>query len=107
MAQVTLDIGGNSYTVACRDGEEGHLLSIAAIVDTKAIEAKAAVGSVSEVRQLLLASLLLADELEDTKSGNLPSPSPSTDAVSPEILDDIATRLESLASRLENQDQNA
>ncbi|MEQ1547950.1 MAG: cell division protein ZapA [Chakrabartia sp.] len=107
MAQVTLDIGGNSYTVACRDGEEDHVRAIAAIVNTKAIEAKAAVGSVSEVRQLLLASLLLADELEDTKSGNLPVQEPVEAGDTAELLEEIATRLESLASTLENAGQHA
>jgi cell division protein ZapA len=103
MAQVTLNIGGNRYDLACRDGEEAHLEEIAAIVDKKAAEARSAVGSAGEVRQLLLASLLLADELDELRNRNgAPAPAPATSA-DDALLADIATRLESLATRLENR----
>lgn len=109
MAQVELKIGGNAYTVACRDGEEGHLTSIASLVDSKATQARQSVGGVSEVRQLLFASLLLADELEEARNkGGAPSSADSAnaaadDAHNAELLEDIATRLESLAARLEQR----
>lgn len=98
MAQVNLSIGGNSYQVACRDGEEAHLQSIAAMVDAKVAEARGAVGNSSEVRQLLLASLLLADEVAEGRSGN---PRPATPDPAP--LEALASKLESIATRLEKQ----
>lgn len=113
MAQIELKIGGNAYTVACRDGEEGHLTKIAEIVDTKAQDARQAVGSVSEVRQLLFASLLLADELDEARKGAGPpaqpaDPAPAVAAPTPNdehltLLDDIAARLENLAMHLERR----
>ncbi len=111
MAQIELKIGGNAYTVACRDGEEGHLTKIAEIVDKKAVDARQAVGSVSEVRQLLFASLLLADELDEARKGApaaapAPSPAPAPQAQSDEhlsLLEDIAARLENLALHLERR----
>ena len=109
MAQVELKIGGNAYTVACRDGEEGHLTSIASLVDSKATQARQSVGGVSEVRQLLFASLLLADELEEARGkGSTPAAAASIDttaedARNAELLEDIAVRLESLAARLEQR----
>ena len=113
MAQIELKIGGNAYTVACRDGEEPHLTKIAEIVDGKALDARQALGSVSEVRQLLFASLLLADELDEArKSGGAPAtPTPSVPSVAPDaandehisLLDDIAARLENLAMHLERR----
>ncbi|RJT25622.1 cell division protein ZapA [Chakrabartia godavariana] len=111
MAQIELKIGGNAYTVACRDGEEGHLTKIAEIVDKKAVDARQAVGSVSEVRQLLFASLLLADELDEARKGApaaapVPSPAPAPQAQSDEhlsLLEDIAARLENLALHLERR----
>ena len=60
MASIELEIASRKYVVACRDGEEEHLRSVAAIVDGKAHDAAAALGSLSEARQLLFASLLLA-----------------------------------------------
>jgi cell division protein ZapA len=110
MAQVTLAIGGNNYDVACRDGEEPHLHAIASIVDKKTGEARAAVGSANEVRQLLFASLLLADELQElrTNTGNA-GDTGHTNASSedPAALEEIAQRLENLATRLENRGGNA
>ena len=113
MAQIELKIGGNAYTVACRDGEEAHLTKIAEIVDGKAYDARQALGSVSEVRQLLFASLLLADELDESRkgSGAPAAPAPSAPTVSPDaandehisLLDDIAARLENLAMHLERR----
>jgi cell division protein ZapA len=103
MAEVSLHIGGNNYTISCRDGEEQHLIDIAAIVDQKAVEARDAVGGVSEVRQLLLASLLLADELQEAQAnGAAPSQSaPPADDKGLALVENIAERLETLATKLE------
>ena len=96
MASVNLIIGGNPYSVSCRDGEELHLQTLAAIVDAKATEARGAVGGVSEVRQMLLAALLLADELNDLRSGS-PAAAFSNDSA----FGNLADKLEDLATRLE------
>ena len=98
MAEVTLTIGGRSYTVACRDGGEGHLLGLATRVDAKVAEATGAVGTASEVRQLLFAALLLAD---DVAEGNA-SPSSAADAAVAGSLALLATRVESIADALES-----
>jgi cell division protein ZapA len=117
MADVTIEVGGHSYTVACRDGEEAHLRHIAAHVDAKAGDVRKAVGGANEVRQLLLASLLLADELEEARKNGgsapvtAPSPTASTrDEVSGVIADaaeQLASRIEALATRLEKLTENA
>src|SRR3954464_2895380 len=73
MATVDVEIAQRRYSVACRDGEEEHLRSVAAIVDRKAQQATGALGSLSEVRQLLFASLLLADEVKEHRAGNAPA----------------------------------
>lgn len=114
MAQIELKIGGNAYTVACRDGEEAHLTKIAEIVDKKAQDARQAVGGVSEVRQLLFASLLLADELDEARkapatTAAAPVPASAPPAAEPandehaSLLEDIAARLENLALHLERR----
>jgi len=54
----------------------------------------------SEARQLLFASLLLADELVD--DGRAPPPPPPVDPVLAERAERVADRLESLAQALEN-----
>ena len=107
MASVDIEIAGRRYNVACRDGEEEHLRSVAALVDAKARDAAAALGSLSESRQLLFASLLLADELKEQRSSQpqaeTPAEAPKAE-LDPALLDALerlAGRVESLAEQLE------
>ncbi len=65
MAEVEILIAGRSYRVGCRAGEEDNLQRAAAMVDAKSREALAGLGTLSESRQMLFASLLLADQLID------------------------------------------
>jgi cell division protein ZapA len=99
MAEIDVFIAGRAYKVACRDGEEDSLRKAASLVDAKSREALAGLGTLSEARQLLFASLLLADDLVDDGKGP-PSPPPVDPAVA-ERAERIADRLESLASALE------
>jgi cell division protein ZapA len=101
MANVEVEIGARRYTVTCRDGEEEHLRSVAAIVDLKAQDAESAVGNLTEVRQLLFASLLLADEVKEHRSGNPPAADAAPDPRVADGLERLADRIERLAERLE------
>lgn len=101
MAEVTLHVGGHAYKVACRDGEEDHLRRLAAFVDGKIVEARTAVGDLSEVRQLLLAALLLADEQIDAQTRN-DAAAPELSNAYAETFENIANRIEALANALEN-----
>jgi cell division protein ZapA len=104
MASVELEIAGRKYSIACRDGEEEHLRSVGDIVNGKAGDAESALGSLGEARQLLFASLLLADEVKDLRSGIAPEPQP--DPVVAQALERIADRIESIAQKLENKATN-
>lgn len=64
MADVRLMIAGRSYDVHCADGEEPQLLQLAAQVDEKI----RGIPGGTEVRQLLFAALMLADDAQETKS---------------------------------------
>ncbi|MEO6359809.1 MAG: cell division protein ZapA [Sphingomicrobium sp.] len=98
MAEVELAIAGRTYRVACRDGEEPQLQAAATLVDGKSREALAGLGTLSEARQLLFASLLLADQLIEKRSAD-----PSARLEDPRMpeVDALATRLERLATALE------
>ena len=65
MAQVTLRINGYAYTLGCQDGEEDHLQAMAAEVDQRIDSVKASAGPSGEARMLVIAALLMADELHD------------------------------------------
>ena len=102
MSNVTLSIGGRSYTVACAEGEESHVLGLGSLIDGKL----AAMGDMSgqaETRMLLFASLLLADELHESNGAKAAVAAPPAQ-IAPAMalrLDELATSLENLANRLE------
>lgn len=64
MADVKLNIAGRFYDVHCADGQEAQLLGLASVVDQKV---RAMPGG-TEVRQLLFAALMLADEAQEARA---------------------------------------
>lgn len=107
-AMVDLTIAGRTYQVACREGEEENLRAAARLVDGKSREALAGLGTLSEARQFLFASLLLADQLIDKRPEAAASPAPS--APDPQLVaraESLARGLESLAAQLENDGPNS
>jgi cell division protein ZapA len=105
MASIDIEVAGRRYNVACRDGEEGHLHSVAAMVDQRARDATEALGSLTETRQLLFAALLMADDIKEMRTGagiKEPPPPPPDPGVA-QALERLAARMEALAESLENK----
>ena len=100
MANIESEIAARKYGVACRDGEEEHLRSVAVLVDKRARDAAAALGSLGEARLLLVTALLLADDLKEQSDGKAADPVPA-DAGIAEAAETLAERIEELAARLE------
>ena len=67
MAQVTVKVNGYAYTVGCEDGQESHLQAMSTQVDGRIDSIKALGGNAGEARLLLLAALLMADEIHDLR----------------------------------------
>jgi cell division protein ZapA len=67
MSQVSLQINGYGYILGCADGEEHHLRSLAGDLDRRIEEIKASNGPSGEARLLLMAALVLSDELHDLR----------------------------------------
>ena len=110
-AFVDLTIAGRTYQVACREGEEENLRAAARLVDGKSREALAGLGTLSESRQFLFASLLLADQLieKPEEEGGSPATAQPT-GPDPRIVsraEALASRLESLAGTLEREASNS
>jgi cell division protein ZapA len=55
MAQVTVSIGGHSYRLACDEGEEAHLESLAREVDAKFEGMHEAFGEIGDQRLMVIA----------------------------------------------------
>lgn len=98
MAQVTLRINGYSYVLGCPDGEESHLLAMAAEVDKRIEAVKASAGQSGEARMLVMAALTLADDLHDQKqAGGSGKPDPKLGR----RLNRMAKHAEDIAADLE------
>jgi cell division protein ZapA len=108
MAQVTVRINGYAYTVGCQDGEEQHLLAMAGEVERRIETIRASAGPSGESRMLVMASLLMADDLYEmeqalkaAQSGRLAAQQP-TDAKLGRRLGKLAKRAEDIAVGMEH-----
>ena len=103
MAQVTLRINGYAYTVGCKDGEEEHLQAMAGEVDRRIETVKAVAGQSGEARMLVMASLLMADDLFEMSKGR-PHGTPMAAPADPKLgrrLGKLVQRAEDIALDLE------
>lgn len=64
MAEVNLAIDGRSYPIACDDGQERRVQQLGAYVDQR-MKDVAIAGANNKTQALVLASLVLADEVFD------------------------------------------
>jgi len=115
MSQLTVTINGRNYSIACDDGQEAHLTKLAAYLDKRVGEIAATMGQVGDARLLLIAGLLIADELSDAnaqvaelernvaESGHSAevAASENSENIAADTLDRMAQRIESIAARLE------
>ena len=65
MGQVAITVNGRSYRFDCGDGEEARLKELAAYVKGRMEALAREHGNVGEERLLLMAALIIADELWD------------------------------------------
>ena len=104
MAQVTLRINGYAYTLGCNDGEEAHLQAMAGEVERRIDSVKAAAGQSGEARMLVMASLLMADDMYEMRRAMQSGQPMTVPAVEPKLgrrLGKLAKRAEEIAAGLE------
>jgi len=63
MGQVTVVLNGRTYRLECGEGEESHLIALAEYLATYVEDMKRKFGQVGDDRLILMASLLVTDEL--------------------------------------------
>ena len=65
MGQVSINIRGRQYQIACDDGQEAHLARLGRYLDQRGEQVASTAGSVSDALLLVMVSLMVADELAD------------------------------------------
>jgi len=110
LAQVTLTIAGNPYTISCDDGQEEQIGRLGRYLDQRGRELTAAIGPIQENLLLAMIGLLVADELADTYgeleelraangSGGAEAKAEAETHVV-DAIDAMADRIETIAERL-------
>jgi cell division protein ZapA len=70
MAQLSVNIAGRAYRMACADGEEDHLEGLAQMIDGKIAEMRETFGEIGDQRLIVMAALTVADELDEARRRN-------------------------------------
>jgi cell division protein ZapA len=108
MAQITIDINGKPYVVGCEDGQEAHLTEIAGVFDQQVRQIAGEVGTLTEARLFLMAALMMADDLTDTRNRLLKAQGEAAryatdihriEQNSAKALDNAARKIEALVHR--------
>jgi len=106
LAVVTITINGRLYDIACEDDQSARVQALGREIDTRAQALLSSVGVVSDSRLLVMLCLLLADELSEARNnGSGPDQSiaatEESDARLAAIVEQLAGRIEGIATRLE------
>ncbi len=108
MPEISLNINERNYQVTCDDGQEEHLRRLAGHLDERIQGLVGAVGQVGEGRLLVMASLMVADELFEAYKENHAlqaanggaARAGASEAAAAAALETCAQRIETIAARL-------
>ena len=110
MAQVTVTIAGKIFRIACDDGQEPHLESLAHELDGRIGDMRKAFGEIGDNRLTVMAAISFLDEREDVKLrvaeleaelADLRARTERIDAMVAESEDEIAKALNDVAAKLQ------
>lgn len=110
MGQVSVTLNGRTYRLECGEGEENHLIALAEYLGSHVDTMKRKFGQVGDDRLILMASLLVTDELwelrrqmQELKSALAESRRDRSvaDESVKSVQTDLAQRVSSVADRVE------
>ncbi|HLM13962.1 MAG TPA: cell division protein ZapA [Reyranella sp.] len=94
MPEVSVQIANRNYELACGDGEEERVQELAAYVDEKVVELRRQLPGTPEVKLLVFAALILADESREARG--IAKAAESAKASATDSAETLATALEDL-----------
>jgi len=69
VSKVTISLNGRAFTIGCEEGQQAYLRDLAGHLDTHVRDLADKVGQIGDVRLLLMASLIVSDELREAQGG--------------------------------------
>ena len=116
MATVTVTIDGKAYRMACDEGQEEHLAGLADRFDQYVTHLKSSFGEIGDLRLTVMAGIMVVDELAELRKrvttleteaealrrarDEAFTSADRNDAALTEVLSDVVTRIEQVASRI-------
>ena len=94
MPEVSVQIANRNYELACGDGEEERVQELASYVDEKVAELRRQLPGTPEVKLLVFAALILADESREARG--IAKAAESARATATDSAETLATALEDL-----------
>jgi cell division protein ZapA len=113
MGQVSVTLNGRSYRLECSEGEEAHLIELAEYLGAHVEDMRQKFGQVGDDRLILMASLVVADELwelrgeiENIKAAlaEAQRDKSASDETAKDMEADLSARIDAAAERLERLD---
>ncbi|HLG89835.1 MAG TPA: cell division protein ZapA [Alphaproteobacteria bacterium] len=104
MAKVDININGRVFAVACDEGQEDRVRELAGMLDSRArlLASQSTPGTVGETHLLVLAGLMLADELTEARAlADNRRPGDEDQELLIAAVDHLTDRIGVIATRLE------
>ena len=110
MGQISVTLNGRTYRLECGEGEEAHLIELAEYLGAHVEEMKRKFGQVGDDRLILMASLVILDELWELRRqmaqmnmtmAEVRRDKSVADESARSFQSDLASRVSSVAQRLE------
>jgi cell division protein ZapA len=105
MAEVTININGRNYGIACDDGQEDRIRELAKYINERLNSIAAAGAAATESHLLVLTSLVLADEVHELLEGNNNSQASTNNGLSEEQLLIAQEEQQALGNAVEHLNQ--
>ena len=106
MPEVHLTVNGRTYPVACDEGQETRIKELAQYLDRKTAEFVTKLGQIGEARLLVLAALVITDELAEARAALRRHAATEGNGIDTAALahglEELARRIETIAVRLES-----
>ena len=104
MGKVHIIVNNRGYDVACDDGQESQVTELGQDLARRVDKIAHSVGQIGDARLLLMAALLVSDELTTAKKDLLRLAGERSEAEEDKLADSIerlAGRVEAIAAKLE------
>ncbi|MGH7039190.1 MAG: cell division protein ZapA [Stellaceae bacterium] len=107
MAEISVTINGRAFALSCEDGQENRTRRLAQYIDARVRDFVKNLGQVGEMRLLLMATLVITDELAEANQAlveerrQVRAEAEAAAVTAAARIEALGARIAALAARLE------